>query len=140
MRASQIFIQYKNPVILSDGSVGIFVYSNPLSKDPKYLRQIFSGQSGYCTLSENHKTIIIEVFTSTFNQHLTDYFVMIDDNFVKINETGEAVKGIQTNIWTFKTGKLKGFSIYENSFLLNCSFFIKNKSFQGCLSVSNIIK
>ncbi|RIA94333.1 hypothetical protein C1645_873503, partial [Glomus cerebriforme] len=103
IRTSQIFIQYKNPVQLSSGNVSVFIHSNFMSRVPIYLRQVYSGQSGYCILSENRKTVTIKIFTSTFNQPLTDYFVIIDDNFVKIHETGEAMKGIQANVWIFKT-------------------------------------
>ncbi|CAB5365846.1 unnamed protein product [Rhizophagus irregularis] len=103
IRTSQILIQYKDPVQLSSGNVSVFIHSNSISTDPIYLRQVYSGQSGHCILSENRKTITIKIFTSTFNQPLTDYFVIIDDNFVKINENGEAVKGIEANVWIFKT-------------------------------------
>ncbi|GBC25702.2 uncharacterized protein OCT59_020085 [Rhizophagus irregularis] len=103
IRTSQILIQYKDPVQLSSGNVSVFIHSNSISTDPIYLRQVYSGQSGHCILSENRKTITIKIFTSTFNQPLTDYFVIIDDNFVKINENGEAVKGIEANVWVFKT-------------------------------------
>jgi hypothetical protein len=103
IRAPQICIQYKNPVQLSTGNVSIFIHSNSTSAGPEYLRQVYSGQSKYCTLSENHKIVTIETFTSTFNQPSTSYFVTIDDNFVKNNETGEAVKGVQPNVWIFNT-------------------------------------
>ena len=93
-----------------------------MSTDPKYLRQAYSGQSKYCILSENHQTVTIKIFTSTFNQPSTDYFVMIDDNFVKINETGEAIKGIQANTWTFKISKLNFlytiFDLWESLFFI----------------------
>ncbi|GBC03646.1 hypothetical protein RclHR1_05230008 [Rhizophagus clarus] len=100
---SQIFIQYKEPVQLSSGNISVFIYSNSIPTDPIYLRQVYSGQSGYCILSENRKTVMVKIFTSTFNQPLTSYSVIIDDNFVKIKETGEAIKGIEANVWVFRT-------------------------------------
>lgn len=122
IRTSQILVQYKDPVQLSSGNVSVFIHSNSISTDPIYLRQVYSGQSGHCILSENRKTITIKIFTSTFNQPLTDYFVIIDDNFVKINENGEAVKGIEANVWVFKTSKLNVLNItlnYDKLLLFN---------------------
>jgi hypothetical protein len=121
IRTSQIFIQYKDSVQLSSGNVSVFIHSNSISTDPIYLRQVYSGQSRHCILSENRKTVTIKIFTSTFNQPTTGYSVIIDDNFVKINKTGEAVKGIEANVWVFKTGKL---NVLFNYFLIVKKFFL----------------
>ena len=63
------------------------------------------------TLTDDGSGVNITVLSSTFNQPSSQYFVLIDDGFVKSRIYQEPIIGIQDDVWTFSTRK---YFIYKN--------------------------
>ncbi|CAG8738066.1 10534_t:CDS:2, partial [Gigaspora rosea] len=96
------------PVTLSNSNISIYQQING-SND--LLRQRFQGDasSQLCHLySNDNKTVIIQVFPSTFNEPNSLYYVTIENNFVKRSDSDEALLGIDKNLWTLTTGQITG--------------------------------
>ncbi|CAG8486411.1 17279_t:CDS:10 [Dentiscutata heterogama] len=55
--------------------------------------------------STNNNTVSLEAFPSTFNDPSGQYFIQMDNNFVKSAIYNEPLLGIEPNIWTFQTAK-----------------------------------
>ncbi|KAG9301728.1 hypothetical protein G9A89_003273 [Geosiphon pyriformis] len=95
--AREIKINYSVEIALSNNNISI--YQN--NETEPILRQSISAKSQYCHV--DNKTIRVDVFGSTFNQPDKDYFIVVNNNFVKDVQYNEAIKGINRNIWQFKT-------------------------------------
>ncbi|CAG8821278.1 36204_t:CDS:2, partial [Gigaspora margarita] len=93
IRTNEIIINYKQAVTLSDGNISVFqlqdLYGDSL------LRQTYSGNSGYCNVTADSLTIKCYILESTFNQQNTEYYVLVDPNFVRLNSTEEPLLGIE---------------------------------------------
>ncbi|RIB29329.1 hypothetical protein C2G38_2136886 [Gigaspora rosea] len=97
------------PVTLSNSNISIYQQING-SND--LLRQRFQGDasSQLCHLySNDNKTVIIQVFPSTFNEPNSLYYVTIENNFVKRSDSDEALLGIDKNLWTLTTVENKNY-------------------------------
>ncbi|KAF0447945.1 glycosyltransferase family 2 protein [Gigaspora margarita] len=101
IRTNEIIINYKQAVTLSDGNISVFqlqdVYGDSL------LRQTYSGNSGYCNVTADSLTIKCYILESTFNQQNTEYYVLVEPNFVRLNSTEEPLLGIEKLVWKFKS-------------------------------------
>ncbi|KAG9289864.1 hypothetical protein G9A89_015444 [Geosiphon pyriformis] len=97
----EINITYSNEISLSNNNNNnISIYQ--INETIPILRQSISGKN--CRVGSDKKTIIVEtILESTFNQPDKDYFIVVDNNFVKDAKYKEAIKGIRRNIWQFKT-------------------------------------
>ena len=78
----------------------------------------------FCKISPDGYTISIKVINSTFNEYGEQYFVTMDNNFVKYFEYESPQKGIHDGIWILKTG-----NIYIYIFLIEILEFIIALSF-----------
>ncbi|CAJ0827226.1 3425_t:CDS:10, partial [Entrophospora sp. SA101] len=67
------------------------------------LRQSFSASSSYCKISDDKKSLNIRILTSTFNLANTSYYVIVDDDALKLSSTNHSLTGIRKNIWKFTT-------------------------------------
>ncbi|KAG9295295.1 hypothetical protein G9A89_021226 [Geosiphon pyriformis] len=99
---NKINITYYNKTTLSNNNNhNISVYQVNLTAP--ILRQTLSGNPPYCSVDD--KTVTVTLFNSTFNELETEYFIVVDNNFVKDLEHNDAYRGIGRNIWRFKTEK-----------------------------------
>ncbi|KAF0487324.1 glycosyltransferase family 2 protein [Gigaspora margarita] len=101
----QLHISFHCPVTLSSSNISIYQSIRGTGHD--LLRQRFQGVSPnqFCQIDPNdNKTVIINVFPSTFNEPNSHYYVVIENNFVKRSGSNEALLGIDKNLWTLVTG------------------------------------
>ncbi|CAG8641567.1 15468_t:CDS:2 [Funneliformis mosseae] len=101
-----IRIDFYDQIELSNGNISIFQFDG----NDKKLRQIIPGNS--CTLENESKSITAYVLDSTFSLSNANYFITMDNNFVKNKAYKEPLLGIGDNIWTFSTteGKKQKFA------------------------------
>nr|CAG8533465.1 4961_t:CDS:10 [Entrophospora candida] len=99
-RNTELNITYSLPVELSINRLNIY----QLTEDGYNLRLTISAHSDFCHLSIDSLTVAVKVLQSTFNQPSTDYFIAVDSDFVRADETHYPIEGIQKNVWKFKTG------------------------------------
>ncbi|CAG8556097.1 23609_t:CDS:2 [Gigaspora margarita] len=100
----QLHLSFTCPVTLSSSNISIYQSINGTGHD--LLRQRFQGVSPnqFCQIDPNdNKTVIINVFPSTFNEPNSHYYVVIENNFVKRSGSNEALLGIDKNLWTLVT-------------------------------------
>ncbi|PKY54591.1 hypothetical protein RhiirA4_473482 [Rhizophagus irregularis] len=100
---NEITIKYGIPVRLSTANVSIF----QLNGDSNLLRQTISGDSKLCTVGSDNHTVHIPIFSSTFNQPNSSYYVVIDNNFVISQERNEPLLGIIQKTWIISTKPFK---------------------------------
>jgi hypothetical protein len=103
-----IIITYRSPVVLSSGFISIYqsaINSTIISTD--LLRQTFSASSPqyvqYVNDTDNTE-IEVKILSSTFNQFNSNYYITIDDNFVRSRDFNEPLMGIGSGVWMIKTG------------------------------------
>ncbi|CAG8479521.1 3557_t:CDS:10 [Acaulospora colombiana] len=116
-RSTRLNITYQNPVSLSTQNISVF-RSTEASNGTDLLRQTYSGQSGFCELSKDRRTVTITVFGSTFNEPNTKYYVAIDPNFVVLNMSNEPLLGVRKGVWNMRTGEA-GKELYSGLLLEN---------------------
>ncbi|CAG8457896.1 6808_t:CDS:10 [Diversispora eburnea] len=99
---SNITITYYEPVELSDGYIRIYQVSNTSVKD--IVRQYVDGKNKeYCSISDDGLTVHINVIKSVFSNSYSQFYIKVDNNFVKSKSYGEPLIGISENIWKFNT-------------------------------------
>ncbi|CAJ0891864.1 4292_t:CDS:2 [Entrophospora sp. SA101] len=107
-----ITITYTKSVKKSSGNINIYQLRsstniNINNNDDYYdesedlLRQSCSGQSDYVQIEGN--TVQVKVLKSTFNSPGSEYYVTIEDDFVKDSVTNQNLFGIKPKIWDFNT-------------------------------------
>ncbi|RHZ44931.1 hypothetical protein Glove_707g9 [Diversispora epigaea] len=97
-----ITITYYEPVEPSDGN--IWIYRIDDSKDNNITRQfVNSNNNKFCFISNNGLTVTVKVIISTFSYPNSQFYVKIDNNFVKSKKYDEPLMGINDNIWKFNT-------------------------------------
>ncbi|RHZ78361.1 hypothetical protein Glove_165g29 [Diversispora epigaea] len=98
---SNITITYYDPVELSDGYIWIYQVDN---NGNNIIRQyVDGGNKKYCSISENGLTVTVKVIKSTFSNPSSQFYVKVDNNFVRSKEYDEPLMGINDNIWKFNT-------------------------------------
>ncbi|PKK55829.1 hypothetical protein RhiirC2_801416 [Rhizophagus irregularis] len=102
---NEITIKYGIPVRLSTANISIFQLNDDLYK-PSLLRQTISGDSKLCTIGSNNHTVHIPIFSSTFNQPNSSYYVVVDNNFVISQERNEPLLGIIKKTWMISTSNI----------------------------------
>ncbi|CAH1757826.1 11645_t:CDS:10, partial [Entrophospora sp. SA101] len=127
--SKEINVTYNTPFVPSINSISIYQINND---DQNILRQSFSADSPYCKISDDKKSMTIQVLTSTLNLSNTSYFVVIGDGALKKSSTNQPLMGIRKNIWKFTTTNgilrlnVEGTNLFNNLDSTNKSKFIKN--------------
>ncbi|KAG9292372.1 hypothetical protein G9A89_015242 [Geosiphon pyriformis] len=83
----------------SIGNISIFQGNSSWS----HLRQTLRATNSLCSLGDDNRTISIGILSSTFNQPNSEYFVVIDNNFVKSQSHSQPLIRIQQDLWKFST-------------------------------------
>ncbi|RGB24226.1 hypothetical protein C1646_676525 [Rhizophagus diaphanus] len=98
-KIKSLIIQFYNKVDLSPNR------KITILQDGGIIRQTtsISDDNGDFVKFINDYTIEIKVINSTFNQPNTNYYVLMDDGFVKSKDLQEPILGIQDNAWNFMT-------------------------------------
>lgn len=108
-----ISITFSNLIELSNGNISIWQTSNSGDHNQDILRQSFSGdQLQYVSIDNENRTVTISVFESTFNMPGQQYYVKVDNGFVKDLRTGQDLLGIRENRWNFNTSKYRSKKIF----------------------------
>ncbi|RHZ49462.1 hypothetical protein Glove_520g12 [Diversispora epigaea] len=103
---TNITITYNQPVELSDGNIWIYRIDNSVAQN--ITRQFVNANNyDFCFISEDGLTVTIKVIRSTFSYPNSQFYVKIDNNFVRSKVYGEPLKGINDNIWNFNTAPIK---------------------------------
>ncbi|RHZ49464.1 hypothetical protein Glove_520g8 [Diversispora epigaea] len=101
-----ITITYYDPVELSDGNIWIYRIDNSVAQN--ITRQFVNANNyDFCFISEDGLTVTIKVIRSTFSYPNSQFYVKVDNNFVRSKVYGEPLKGINDNIWNFNTIPIK---------------------------------
>ncbi|GBB92169.1 hypothetical protein RclHR1_19770002 [Rhizophagus clarus] len=88
-------IDFYEPVELSIGNLSIY----QMDDQQNSLRQLTSGI--ICTLDNGDKSVNVNILGSTFSKSGGNYFIKIDNNFVKDRAYREPLLGVSENIWKF---------------------------------------
>ncbi|KAF0532032.1 hypothetical protein F8M41_011541 [Gigaspora margarita] len=91
-------ITFNVPLVLSTSTSNITIYK---ASDNSIRQRVSVTMHDFCIL--NSHGISIKVINSTFNEYDEQYFVSMDNNFVKEVYFNEPLKGIHDGIWTLKT-------------------------------------
>ncbi|CAJ0758533.1 11284_t:CDS:10 [Entrophospora sp. SA101] len=137
--SQEINVTYNTPIVPSINNISIYQINN---NDQYILRQSFPADSSYCKISDDKKSLVIQVLTSTFNLPNTNYYVVVEDGALKLSSTGQPLIGICKNIWKFTTDNLaikyadpangilrlnvEGTNLFNNLNSTNKPEFIKN--------------
>ncbi|CAG8578353.1 2449_t:CDS:2, partial [Dentiscutata heterogama] len=95
-----INITFNDRISFSFSDANLTIYQK-INKTNILRQSINSRTCNKCTASGN--VITLEVFRCTFNDPGGQYYVKMDNNFVKSSEYGEPIPGIDSNMWTFQT-------------------------------------
>ncbi|KAF0526277.1 hypothetical protein F8M41_014108 [Gigaspora margarita] len=95
-------ITFNQPVYLSASPSNITIYK---ASDNSIRQRISTTTHYFIKISSDGHSIIIKVITSTFNEYNEQYFVSMDNNFVKGANWSEPLRGIHDGIWILKTDK-----------------------------------
>ncbi|CAG8608838.1 2974_t:CDS:10, partial [Ambispora leptoticha] len=102
---TQICITYDEPVFLSSGNITIYQEGQSGSVD--IFRQGVNQLSQNFQITIQDKNVSIPVLDSTFNVPNATYYVIVDTNFVRNSDTGEALLGMNKESWRFTTEPFK---------------------------------
>ncbi|RIB26540.1 hypothetical protein C2G38_235104 [Gigaspora rosea] len=81
------------------------------ASDNSIRQRVSANMHDFCKLSPDKSTVSITVINSTFNEYGEQYFVTVDNNFVKLEHSDNyPLKGIHNDIWIFKSDNRKIYS------------------------------
>ncbi|RHZ76703.1 hypothetical protein Glove_194g33 [Diversispora epigaea] len=101
-----ITITYYDRVELSDGNIWIYRIDNSVAQN--VTRQFVNGNNNeFCFISADGLTVTVRVIRSTFNFPNSQFYIKVDNNFVKSKVYSEPLMGINDNIWNFDTISIK---------------------------------
>jgi hypothetical protein len=111
---NNISIIYNNPIELSDGRLLIYQL---LEDQTNLLRQNTSctDVNSRCDLDNNNNKINIQILDYTFGKS-GDYFIKIENNFVKDLTYKEPLLGVGADIWKFKIIDEKIYEITRSTY------------------------
>ncbi|CAG8445250.1 6034_t:CDS:10 [Ambispora gerdemannii] len=89
-----ITLTFLKPVVQSTGNISI--YQTDINGED-LLRQTIYGLSGFVSTTDNDYSVSIQIFPSTFNQPGANYYVLMDNDFVRDKELAEPILGIKKN-------------------------------------------
>ncbi|CAJ0756792.1 24202_t:CDS:10 [Entrophospora sp. SA101] len=106
-----ITITYTKSIKTSSGKINIYQKRSSTSPnidddDKDILRQSCFAQSDYVQIS-NETTAQVKVLKSTFNNPGSEYYVTVEDDFVKSATTDQNIIGINSKAWNFSTVLVK---------------------------------
>nr|CAG8526867.1 13248_t:CDS:10 [Entrophospora candida] len=106
-----ITITYTKSIKASSGKISIYQKRSSTSPnidddDKDILRQSCFAQSDYVQIS-NETTAQVKVLKSTFNNPGNEYYVTVEDDFVKSATTDQNIIGINSKAWNFSTVLVK---------------------------------
>ncbi|CAG8569410.1 695_t:CDS:2 [Diversispora eburnea] len=96
----KITITYYDPVELSNGYIWIYQYNN---SGDNIIRQFVNGVNSFCNVTDNGLIVTVNVIKSAFSNSNSQFYVKVDDNFVRNKAYKETLAGINDNIWKFNT-------------------------------------
>ncbi|CAG8473024.1 7342_t:CDS:10, partial [Acaulospora colombiana] len=99
LETTSLTITFNKPVRPSKGNISIYQQN----ENNDLLRQTFSANSNFVTLDQNDTYMKVTVLESTFDQPSSNYYVVIDDDFVVTGATSEAVAGVPPRFWMLST-------------------------------------
>ncbi|KAF0526265.1 hypothetical protein F8M41_014098 [Gigaspora margarita] len=115
-------ITFNYPVALSASTSYITIYK---ASNNSIRQRISHDLHDFISISSDGLSIIIKVIPSTFNEYDEQYFVSMDNNFIKGADWNEPLRGIHDGIWILKTAihglarltqeASKSFSILQNN-------------------------
>ena len=108
VETTQIQVAYNVPIKCSSQNISIY---QKVDNGIDILRETYSGESNNCQVLLDNTTLSLSVLPSTFNQPNSAYYVKINANFVKQNNTLEPLSGISKYKWIFFTSNFF-FKIY----------------------------
>ncbi|CAG8572251.1 7568_t:CDS:10 [Diversispora eburnea] len=100
---SNITITYYEPVERSYGNISIYQIDK---NGNNIIRQFVNGVNSFCSISDNGLTVTVKVIKSTFSNPNSQFYVKVDNDFVRSKAYRESLKGIY-NIWKFNTSSNK---------------------------------
>ncbi|RIB19939.1 hypothetical protein C2G38_2180526 [Gigaspora rosea] len=95
---------------LSTSTSNITIYK---ASDNSTRQRVSATMHDFCKISFDGYTISIKVISSTFNEYDEQYFVTMDNNFVK--SLNEPLRGIHDGIWILKTRNLDNRKVYSDN-------------------------
>ncbi|RHZ83699.1 hypothetical protein Glove_88g139 [Diversispora epigaea] len=98
-----ITITYYEPVELSYGNISIYQIDNSSNN---IIREFFKGVNSFCSISNDKLTVTVNVIQSTFSNPNSQFYVKVDNNFVRSKAYRESIMGINNNIWKFNTSSI----------------------------------
>ncbi|CAG8468936.1 13183_t:CDS:2 [Dentiscutata erythropus] len=99
---NNISITYQDSIALSTGNLYIYQKIDEVNST---LRQIINAAS--CDVSKGctvlDKSINLKVLDCTFNNPSAQYYIEVDNDFIKSSEYNEPMLGIDPHLWNFST-------------------------------------
>nr|CAG8451181.1 13626_t:CDS:2 [Entrophospora candida]CAG8485331.1 4221_t:CDS:2 [Entrophospora candida] len=103
---NQVSITYSDEVELSEGAISVYLVQDGGNN---VLRQkVFGTNTKYCNITSNSLSVTFNIISSTFSQQSSNYYIKVDNNFVRDKKTQEPLLGIQENIWKISTDSATG--------------------------------
>ncbi|KAF0401376.1 hypothetical protein F8M41_009473 [Gigaspora margarita] len=103
LNSNSINITYHDPIKLNKGN--LYIYQSTINGS-KTLRQLINTKS--CNLDNgcnvSGKVVTLKVLDCTFNDPNAQYYIEVDNDFIKSSIYNEPILGIDPNMWTFNTG------------------------------------
>ncbi|KAF0526272.1 hypothetical protein F8M41_014105 [Gigaspora margarita] len=93
-------ITFNHPVNLSASTSNITIYK---ASDNSIRQMVSTTTHNFISISPDGLNIGINVISCTFNEYNEQYFVSMDNNFVKGADWNEPLRGIHDGIWILKT-------------------------------------
>ncbi|CAG8673613.1 36806_t:CDS:2 [Gigaspora margarita] len=102
LNSNSISITYQDPTTLNKGN--LYIYQSTINGS-KTLRQLINTKS--CNLgngcSVSGKVVTFKVLDCTFNDPNAQYYIELDNDFIKSSIYNEPILGIDPNMWNFNT-------------------------------------
>ncbi|CAG8715031.1 26997_t:CDS:2, partial [Racocetra persica] len=93
---STLTITFNYAIAFSTGNITIYKAS-----DNSIRQRVSATMNNFCKITKDGFNVSIKVIASTFNEYGEQYFVTMDNNFVK--ENSRPLKGINDGIWILKS-------------------------------------
>ncbi|KAF0501473.1 hypothetical protein F8M41_020002 [Gigaspora margarita] len=110
-----LIINFKVRIALSTSTSRITIYK---TSDNSIRQRIPVTMHEYFSISPDEFAISIFVINSTFNEYDEQYFVNMDNNFVKNKVNNEPIKGIHDDIWILKTDLPNNRKLYSDNAIM----------------------
>ncbi|KAF0533977.1 hypothetical protein F8M41_010285 [Gigaspora margarita] len=106
LNSNYISITYQDPITFNDGSLKIY---QKTSDGNITLRQLINTKScnlgNGCNVSGN--VVTLKVLSCAFNNPNAQYYIEMDNNFIKSKVYNEPILGIDPDMWIFNTANIQ---------------------------------